>query len=267
MDHLDCFSSDDELNEHLDGETGGSRKTVIERHLGVCLDCSMRFEVAKRLKTILSDSRAGIESPAWLKTRILSTIAAEPEISGGGFWDYMTGVFKFKPLLPVSLVSALVIVFFAALFYETPQTATMPIVTAMVKEHYEYMGGPGENGILSSNLDEITGWMAVNAGINISVSSDQELPAPNSACVLRDRGETIGYVSFDYQNQKVSLFMIKEKREELFGPRKMDLRDISVYCGKCTGMNYVLWQADKMVCVLVGDLPQESLVDLADKMI
>lgn len=267
MDQRDCFSSEDELNEYLDGETGGTRRADIERHLGVCPDCSLRFDVADRLKIVLGESRSRTVAPAWLKTRILSTIAAEPEIKNGGFWEYMTRIFRIKPLLPITIVTALVILFFTSLFYKTPQRGTMPLVTAMVQEHYEYMEGPGENGIRSSNLEEISKWMTVNAGINIAVSSDQGLPAPNSACMLKERGETIGYVSFDYQNQKVSLFMIKEKREELFGPQKMDLSDISVYCGKCTGMNYVLWQGDEFVCVLVGDLPQKSLVDLAEKMI
>jgi hypothetical protein len=61
--------------------------------------------------------------------------------------------------------------------------------------------------------------------------------------------------------------MIKDKEESLYGPQKVDLENVSMFCGKCTGMNYVLWQGQKMVCVLVGDLPQESLVDLAGLMI
>jgi len=267
MDHRSCFSGDDELNEFLDGAAKESRESEIRRHLGDCSRCSIRFEVARGLKELLSLSKSEVISPSWLKTSILNSLGDASKTAPGGFWEYLTGLFRFRPALPVAIVSALVIVLLGSLFYETGQPGTMPLVTAMVHEHYEYLDGPGENGFMSNDPDEITGWMAANAGIALSISSDRGLPAPNSACVLKEHGETVGYVGFDYQNQKVSLFMIKECVDGLFGPRKMKLNEIEAYCGKCTGMNYVLWKTAEFVCVLVGDLPEESLIDLAGKMI
>ncbi len=266
MNQRDCFINEDELNEYLDRELNESRKLDLDNHLRDCSDCSARFEIADRLKTMIEHSKDQVESPAWLKTRILAEIDSQSRARAGGFWEYLTGVFRSRPFIPVTAASALVIVFAFAIFSKSPQIGTMPFVTAMVKEHYEYLDGSND-GIRSSDPGEIANWISSNTGFDIALSADQRIPPPNGACVIKKSGETIGYVSFDYLEKKVSLFMLSEKEDELFGQRKMNLGDISIYCGKCTGMNYVLWQSGDIVCVLVGDIPQESLVNLADYMI
>ncbi|MEE9553203.1 MAG: zf-HC2 domain-containing protein [candidate division Zixibacteria bacterium] len=266
MNKRDCFINEDELNEYLDSELGGSRKLALEDHLRYCPDCSTRFEISFKLKTLLKSSRDQVHAPPWLKTRILSDIHAQSKVGVGGFWEYLTKAFRGKPLIPIAAASALVMVFILALFSKSDQKGTMPFVTAMVKEHYEYSDGSA-NGIKSNDPEEITSWISSNAGIDFALSSDQRIPLPNGACVIQKSGETVGYVSFDYQEKKVSLFMLKEKENELFGQREMNLGDISVFCGKCTGMNYVLWKSDDVVCVLVGDIPEKSLVNLAGYMI
>ena len=85
--------------------------------------------------------------------------------------------------------------------------------------------------------------------------------------VLQEEGETIGYVYFDNFDKRVSLFMLNDKYDKLFGQKAMVLGDVSVYCGTCTGMSYVLWKNGDVVCVLVGDLPESSLMGLAENFI
>lgn len=267
MDQRYCFSGDDELSEYLDGVIGEKRGSELQGHLDDCPDCFRRFHVARGLKALLSESRSGVAAPPWLKPRIISSIAAEPATGANGLWDYLTGAIRGRPAVPVIAVLALVVVLFAAVLYRAPHGSTMPLVAELVEEHYEYLNGPGENGFLSKDIDEISGWMAVNAGFTISDFCQRELPSPNSACVIKEDGETIGYVGFDYQDQKVSLFLLKEDQGRLFGPRKTVLSGVDLYCGDCTGMNYVFWRGGEFMYVLVGKLPENSLVELAGKMI
>jgi hypothetical protein len=266
MEQRECFTDEEELNIYIDGELGNDRTMILNEHVRSCDDCSIRYRIASGLKSRVREACAEIRAPVWLRTRIMSDMERESAAGGGGFWVYLINRFRSRPLIPVGAVGLLVVLFLVAVFSNPRDGGTMPLVREMIHEHYEYMEGSLENGIESSDPEEITSFIRVNGGIEFLFSSDA-MPPPNSACVLKEHGETVGYVSFDYLDRKISLFMIKDKEESLYGPQKVDLENVSMFCGKCTGMNYVLWQGQKMVCVLVGDLPQESLVDLAGLMI
>ena len=264
MNRSDCFASEEELNIYLDGELGVSRKGVLDRHLSDCRICFLRFEIASRLKTGVREAVRDYRAPDWLRGKIVAGISEESKAEVGGFWRYLINILKTRPFIPVGAAGLLVVMFLLAIIIRPSQKDSVPFVTEMVREHYEYLEGGLENGIKSDDPKEITRWISVNAGIDFPLSPDSGLPSLNGACVIREDRERIGYISFDYLEKKVSLFMTKNVDEELSGPRKLTVHDIPVFCGRCTDMNYVLWQGKSIVCMLVGDLPEDKLIDLAD---
>jgi len=267
MNQRDCFVSEEELNIYLDGELAEVRKAELDSHLPLCGDCSMRFEIAASIESLIRESAGSEKAPAWLRDRILAGIAKENQARIGGFWGFLIDLVRMRPLIPIGAAAVLILFLFFGVFSRLANRGTMPLVTAMIHEHYEYIEEKPAFGIQSDNIEEISRWITANSGIACELPSNDKMPSPTGGCVIEDDGKTIGYVSFAYLDKQVSLFMIADGGKGLFGSRLISLGRVSAYCGRCTGMNYVLWRGGSATCVLVGDLPEKSLVELADLMI
>jgi mycothiol system anti-sigma-R factor len=262
----DCFVSEEELYLYLDRELDPERALNLDNHLKECGDCAARYGAVSKLKSVLRDSRDSVKAPSWLRDRIHREILAGAP-TGGGFWEHMLNLLRNRPLLPVGAAGLLVVVFLLVIFSKPSHRRTMPFVTEMVHEHYEYLGEPENAGILSSDPQEVSQWLAGNSDLQVALPSDPLLPPPVGACVLEHDGMTIGYVFFDREDKRISLFVTRDQGEALFAPTVMQRKDISIYCGNCTGMNYALWHANDLVCVLVGDIPEKELFDMAGRFI
>jgi mycothiol system anti-sigma-R factor len=259
----ECFFDEEELNLYLDGELDESRKSILDNHRLSCRDCASRYGIALKLKDLVKSSCSQYTAPVWLRDRVMAGITRDSRERAGGFWEYMRNLIGTRPMIPVGAAGFLVVVFLIALLTVSGPRGNMPLVTEMVNEHHEYLQEPGNLGIRSNDPSEIAQWISANAGMQFAIPSDPAIAIPGGACVLEEKGETIGCVFFDSQDKKISLFLTRGHGEKLFGPNKMKIEDISIYCGSCTGTNYVLWQASDLVCVLVGDLCEKSLVDIA----
>ena len=267
MDNRDCFIGEEELNIYLDGELGVSRKEALDQHLKSCRICSLRYEIASELKSKLRVAASADRAPDWLKYRIKARLEEGSRLGTSGFWGFLMHLLGTRPLIPVGAAGVLVIAFLMAIFISPTRNETAPLVTDMVQEHYEYLEGPPPDGIMSDNLHEINQWIATNAGIDFALSSERGLPSLRGACAILDHEDTIGWVGFNYLEKKVSLFMTKGRKEELFGQRNRSLHDFLVYSGEYTDVSYALWHHEGITCVLVGDLPEERLIELADLII
>lgn len=267
MEQRECFTNEEELNLYLDGELGAERQSIIKTHLMTCQSCSASYEIALKLKLAIKRSCENTTAPPWLREKILNAIRKEEPVKAGFFWESLKSLFSGRPLVPIGIAVMLIVVLASALFYGRPKTGNMPFIRELVHEHYEYMEEAAILGIESADPLEISEWVLTNAGIDIHLPSQSKSLAPEGACVLQENEETIGYVYFNDGDRRISLFMLEDKYDRLFGQKDMKLKNISMYCGHCTGMNYVLWKNDDVVCVLVGDLPEESLVDLAQDFI
>lgn len=266
MHKRDCFVNEEELFLYLDRELNPGRTAILKDHLVECGDCAARYGAELKLKSLLRESRDYVKAPTWLRDRILMGLEAEVPVSGG-FWEHMRNLVRSRPLLPVGAAGFLVVALLLLIFSKSSYRTTMPFVTDMVHEHFEYLEEPEKLGILSSDPQEVSRWLDANSNLGITFPSDSLLPPPGGACVLEHEGKTIGYVFFDLEDKRVSLFMTSGQEEELFAPTIMRHNDISVYCGRCTGMNYALWKSNDLVYVLVGDIPEDDLVTLAERFI
>ncbi len=263
MKQSDCFIDEQELNLYLDGELDESRKSILDNHRISCRECAARYGIALKLKDLVKSTCSKDAAPAWLRDKIITAITRDSRERAGGFWEYMKDLIGTRPMIPVGAAGFLVVVFIIALLTVSGPRGTMPLVTEMVQEHHEYLQETENLGIKSNDPSEITQWISANAGMQVSLPSDPAIAIPGGACVIQEDGETIGCVFFDFQDRRVSLFMTEGRGEELFGPSRMKIENISIYCGRCTGTNYVLWQSSNLVCILVGDLSEESLVNIA----
>ena len=267
MEQLECFRSEEEINLYLDNELGTVRTSEIKTHLLTCEKCASRFEISQNLKEAVKRSSESLCAPAWLRDKIIHNINEEKTPDPGTFWGFLNRLFGGRPYIPIGIAAAMVVVFMTALFYGRPQEGNMPFISNLVHEHYEYIKEASALGIESNDPEEISGWILANTGMVLTMPPENGPLIPKGACALQEDDETIGYVYFDNDEKRISLFMLQDRYDRLSGQTTMQLGDISVYCGHCTGMNYVLWKNGDVVRVLVGDMPEESLVDLAREFI
>ncbi|UCC79814.1 MAG: hypothetical protein JSW64_00235 [Candidatus Zixiibacteriota bacterium] len=263
MEQRECFTNEEELNLYLDSELGAERLSILKTHLMTCRLCEARYEIAFNLRSAMKRSRENSAAPPWLRERILTVIRSERPLKEGYFWESVKSLFSGRPLVPIGIAAMLIIILASALYYGRPGNGNMPFIRGLVHEHYEYLEEAAIFGIESSDPLEISEWVLANAGMEIHLPSPSESFMPGGACMLEMDGDAIGYVFFDNEDKRVSLFMLHDKYDDLSGQKTMKVENISVYCGHCTGMNYVLWEDNDVVCVLVGDLPESSLVGLA----
>jgi mycothiol system anti-sigma-R factor len=263
MGQLECFTNEEEINLYLDEELEARRSSALKTHLSKCRDCSTRFEIATGLKTAVKESCRVTVAPPWLREKILDTIRKEEPVKAGFFWESIKSVFSGRPLVPVGIAAMLIIVLASAIFYAGPGNGNMPFIRELVHEHYEYLEEVIDLGIESNDASVLSEWVLANTGMDIQLPAPSESLLPLGACALQEDKETIGYVYFDNYDKRISLFMLEDKYDSLFGQKTLKQESISLYCGNCTGMNYVLWENDDVVCVLVGDLPESSLISLA----
>lgn len=267
MEQLDCFTGDEEIYLYMDEEMEAGRYSRLKSHLSKCRDCSIRLKIANELKSSVNKSCRDTVAPVWLREKILESIRREEPVRGAYFWESIKSIFSGRPLVPVGIAAALVIVLASAIFYAGPKDGNMPFIKNLVHEHYEYLEEVVDLGIESRDASVISEWVLANTGMKIDLPSPQESLMPGGACALQEDGETIGYVYFDNFDKRVSLFTLNDKYDNLFGQKVMNLENISLYCGTCTGMSYVLWKNGDVVCVLVGDMPESLLVGLAENFI
>jgi mycothiol system anti-sigma-R factor len=263
MEQRECFTGDEEFNMYLDGELDGKRESALKKHLSNCNICSLQYEMAINMKSSLKKSCEKESAPAWLREKIMNSIRAEEPVRSGHFWESVKSLFSGRPFVPVGIAAVLIIVLASAIYYGRPGNGNMPFIGEMVHEHYEYLEEVVDLGIKSNDPNEISRWISINAGMNIQLPSGAESLVPGGACVLEMDDEDMGYVYFDKDDKRISLFIIDDKYDSLFGQKIMNLDNISIYCGNCTGMNYVLWKNADHVCVLVSELPEASLVGIA----
>lgn len=267
MEQRECFFDEEELNLYMDGEVSEVRKQYLKSHLLSCEKCASQFDIANNLKHAVKNACDDTMAPPWIREKILIGITTEEPKQEALFWGALKNFFKARPMAPVGMVAMLIIVLVTALFYGGQKQHNMPFIHNLVLEHKEYLEEAIDLGIRTSDPNEISGWVNANTGMNFHFPTGEKAPVPGGACKLQLEGQTIGYVYFENDGSKVSLFMLDNKFENLFGQKTMKYEDISMYCGNCTEMNYVLWKADDLICVLVGDLSESSLFELAKRFI
>jgi hypothetical protein len=267
MSQGDCFFDDAELNLYLDSELGRERQGTLDTHIISCPVCARRFEVPHNLKIRIKDICGKTRAPESLRD---STIKALENSQAGvfsGFWDAILAAFKGRPLVPVTLAAALVIIFCGALFLKTESSHGESLVSSMVHEHNEYLEEiDADNKIVSTDGPEIEQWIVANSGITLKLPYDKGF-SPCGACAMTEDGRKITGLFFGDSQNRISCFMLPGDISEIGTPGAHKIKDMNLCCGKETGANYIAWSSGQTVFILVSRLPEATLLNLAENLI
>jgi mycothiol system anti-sigma-R factor len=262
-----CFVDDVELNLFLDFGLEEQRQTELKAHLNTCIDCFIRYSISYDFKKMIHDSCRMAVAPDRLREKITQTLSAAASQPNFILIGYVKRLIFGRPLLPIGIVFSLLLIFGLALhFRPSGDTGASELVKIMIHEHNEYIESfEPERGIRSADPREIANWLAVN-GDGINMPCDLGLPW-FGACSENENGKNLTCLFFDQGSRRVTLFITSDNSSSLDGLKIAHIKDKSLYLGKTINDNYIVWRSDGMFCVLVGCVPEESLLKMAEKII
>jgi anti-sigma factor (TIGR02949 family) len=268
MKKIICFINEEELNLYLDRELPSTRQAALDEHVIACAGCSARYYVSRRLKEIVRNSGRDIKAPAPLRSRIMSRLEDVPSGSPSRIWEFAKSVLVARPFIPIGVGVAAALVFISLSVMRPRPTGTMELINAMVHEHDEYIESfKTDRGIVSTDPDEVSLWLAANTTSEVNLSKCGTLPSLAGACALDEEGLEATCLFFDNGDRRVSLFVLDQTPSDFPAETMYKLKDKSVMCGNNAGNNYVIWADAARIFILVSKLPEESLIRMAEALI
>ena len=263
-----CFVNEAEIYLFVDRELSSNRQLALNDHLAFCDECAIRFDIARGIRNLLQASCRKIRAPYGLRQQIIDRIDDKALTPGPPFWEYARTIFMGRPLLPIGMAALLVVSLISVILLRPTSSNTMELVSAMVSEHDEYLVSfKTDRGIVSSDLQEVSQWISANTHAEINLSTCGKLPSLAGVCAIKERGKDITCLFFDQGEKRISLFMIPDDAGNPPPGKPIILKGRSLFCGNCTGNNYVMWADKGVVCILVSKLPEESLIKIAENLI
>ncbi len=267
MNKIACFVNDTEVDLYLDRELPSDRARLLDQHLGLCLDCAGRYEIARELKDLVRRACGGAIAPALLRNRIKSGIELT-RAGGRGFWESARDILIIRPLLPIGIAAVLVAILLSTTLFRPKEPSAMNLVDAMVHEHDEYVDGfEADRGIQSADPLEVKQWVTDNSSMEINLPQCDWFSSLVGACRIQERGRDVTCLFFDKGEKRVSLFVLQAGITGQPSGKPAKVKHKSVYCGQSTGNNYVYWLEGDLIRILISKLPEESLIQIAGDLI
>jgi mycothiol system anti-sigma-R factor len=268
MTNLECFINEEELYLFLDSELSVTRKTALDNHLNICRDCSTRFLVVQNIRDAVRNSCRTLTAPESLKLKILRELLENSSASHQGLLEKIKLLMRGRPLVPIGIAFSLIVIFVSAI-YMRPQSSprAIKLVGTMVHEHNEYIENFNQGiGIKSADPAEITRWITDRGITTVSLPQNFDLPL-YGACTINEMGRQITCLFFDQGDSRVTLFITADELIQMDGLNIQKTGDMLLYCGSSNDDNYIAWKDNGKFCVLVGKLPQTSLIKMAEELI
>jgi anti-sigma factor RsiW len=267
MRQSDCFFNDAELNAYLDSELARERQASLDTHLIRCPVCTRRFEVPRYLKIRIQDICRSTRAPERLRAAAIQAVEQSRDPLFTNLLEKIRIVLNGRPLVPVTLATAPVIVFCGMLFFKTISQPGNMLLTAMVHEHNEYIEKiDADNKIVSSDGEAIERWVQTNSGIAVKLPRNNGF-VPCGACTTDEDGRNITCLFWGDGVSRISCFITPGSLSELGDPGPHKIKDIPVCCGKNTDINYVAWSQGEYLYIMISKLPEDALVNIAQNLI
>ncbi len=248
-----CAEWAQEITLFADGELGETERAQVETHLGACPPCrrAASFELALR-DTIRRKLRSAA-TPAALRGRLLSVIAAEPPPPPAGFPSFKRW---FTPV-PVAAAGATALGITAWLWFGGSNEDVMRDLVARHSRHQ-----PLE--IQSSDARSIEAWMADKVDFRVKVPHLAGAPFTLVGARLSNvRDHAAVYMQLGTPQsppRRISLVVYDDPGSAVpvhGDPKRVDDRD--VYVANRAGYNVAVWKQNEVVYSLISDNADDVL--------
>jgi hypothetical protein len=262
---MKCEQAEELISALIDHELSDPERAAVESHLKACPNCRRFYEWGKALNIEIRAVGAGVVAPAGLRQTILSnqpTKAKEAESSSArrGL------VLRLRPFLrPVFASALLVIVVVSILFFMRASSQPISLTALDIRAKIDR----GEVALQKqTNTDELHAWLRRSVSGRFGPLGYDFSPLkvkPVGATVQEVRGRQILVAVFKGNGLSIMCFTFLGTEEDapkdataFFDPEKK----ISFYAFSRDGIHAVLHREDKVICILVSNMPPEELLSL-----
>ena len=246
----------DEIQDLLDGRLDASARARVERHLEACAECRREWQTMLRAKTAAARALAVKDVPAEMNAEIRARLDRE---DSGGRSRRNEGMRRW---LPAAAMAALLLIALAILL---PGHRNPP--SRVAQDYENYKAGRLPLAMRTEDPQELERYFAAR-GVSF----------PTRVLDLRMMGyHLVGGRVLNPDGRKRALFVYRGPNAEVLAcqmfegdvrrlPKGAALRrngDFIFYVYRRRGSTQVFWQEGGVVCVLVSDVPEEDVIQLA----
>ena len=251
----------DEVQDLLDNRLDASTRAEVERHLETCTECRREFEAMRWTKSFAAKQFAAKPASSELRENILRAVEAG---SGSARRITFHPAFKIQNLKPIlAWAAALVALGILALIF-IPKQRTLPQIVARDFRSYQ-----NEKLTLELDTPNVKKMETFFTGRVPFAPHVYDLSAKNYPLVggrvqdLQSRAtEWVVYRGPNKQDLVCQMY-VGNVSELPRGSVEREHRGKKFYVYNVKGVTMVFWQDRKVVCVLISDMPTESVVQLA----
>ena len=254
---------------YLDQDLEGQELTDFLSHLDSCAMCREHLEAEEELSVTLHRSRPLYSAPAALRDRVAASVIEDTvsnraqdstyQPASRNFGARLSGMMQFlaswRILAPASIAIALCLAVVPNI--ERRVQAASYIETA-VAEHRSCINGDLRPGLESGSPEQVTAWFAGK------VPFDFRLPAAEStleknlayrltgATLVNFKGSPAALVTYEGQNEKVSLLVDSSKTAIVTGGDEVRLGNLTFHYHNDSGFRVVTWTVHGLSYALVS---------------
>ena len=251
----------DEVQDLLDNRLDAATRDEVERHIESCTQCRREFEALRWTKSFAAKQFAAKPTPSELRENILRAVEADASTARTITPRLSFHMQNWKPIM--AWAAALVALGILALIF-IPKQRTLPQIVARDFRSYQ-----NQKLTMELNTPNVMKMETFFTGRLPFTPHVYDLGAKNYPLVggrvqdLQSR-QTEWVVYRGPNNQDLVCQMYVGNVSELpTGSVERQHRGKKFYVYDVKGVTMVFWQDRKVVCVLISDMPTESVVQLA----
>jgi mycothiol system anti-sigma-R factor len=266
-----CDEYRDKILLYLDDDLQGHDLIDLRNHLNTCAECRARLEAEQALSNLLYRSRPLYQAPAALRSRVAAAVMQHSESKPAdiGLYHRALQVVEREFVQPARRllsrrVLAFVVLILAFLFAFVPnvirQVRAGSYVETAVAAHRSYLDGDRPLGLRSSSPELVTAWFAGKVPFAFRLPNAQSAPndTPSyrltGASVVNYRGKPVALVTYERENEKISLLAASSNSAPVAGGDQVRFGDLTFHYRTGGGFKVITWSNHGLSYALVSNV-------------
>jgi anti-sigma factor RsiW len=260
-----------QILRYLDNGLQGQDLADFRAHLEYCANCRASVEKERSLSQLLQRSRPLYSAPIALRTRVAAAVERHTDSTrarGGfhervmrvlesGFAKRTSRVIRLR-LLAAALAVIAVLVAFAPTFVRNARAANY--VETAVATHRSYLDGNLPLRMRSNSPERVTAWFNGKVPFPFHLPMAQVTPEGptvyqlTGASVVKYRGEPAALVTYQKQNEKISLLVASADSAVVAGGDEVRSGNLIFHYHTDEGFHVVTWTNHDLSYALVSSV-------------
>jgi len=260
---MDKYEFEKLFYRYCDGELDDDTAQRFEEYIQECPLSALEVEKEKKFNDLLKNNIIKHEAPYALREAVVDGLEKENNQS---LIEKMLGVLKWRPsLVPSSVFAVATIIAVATIMYVQFNNVS-PVFASSVSRHIDYLNGALPLDIVSSDVDEVSGWFDGKVDFAIKVPNLSEHGVTMSGarlCHVCDK--KVAFLILEKSGEQISMFVIDLKDMQIPRAKKIVRGNQTFYIRNHQGYRSILYVEkgnENTGCLFVTKLPENEILEL-----